>query len=104
MARVHPAGAGGVLPRPRTDGWPRWGGAALRDAVPADHAQLTAQVLARTGTDKSASERVDAWEEEDQTAVSRAVDTLVEICAEDRAELARLSVGLRVVRTLLRSA
>jgi glutamate dehydrogenase len=33
--------------------------------------------------------------------VTRAVETLEEICSDERADLARLSVGLRVVRTLL---
>jgi glutamate dehydrogenase len=45
--------------------------------------------------------RVADWEEEDAVVVSRAVGTLDEICADDQADLARLSVGLRVVRTLL---
>ena len=35
--------------------------------------------------------------------VSRAVSTLEEICADDAADLARMSVGLRVVRGLLSS-
>ena len=35
--------------------------------------------------------------------VNRAVETLQEICSDDRADLARMSVGLRVVRTLLSS-
>ena len=41
------------------------------------------------------------WEERDEVRVSRAVETLQEICADDAADLARLSVGLRVVRSLL---
>jgi len=35
--------------------------------------------------------------------VGRAVQTLEEICADDSADLARMSVGLRVVRGLLKS-
>jgi glutamate dehydrogenase len=35
--------------------------------------------------------------------VDRAISTLDEICADDAADLARLSVGLRVVRTLATS-
>jgi glutamate dehydrogenase len=45
--------------------------------------------------------RLSDWEEEDAVVVSRAVRTLDEICSDDHADLARLSVGLRVVRTLL---
>jgi glutamate dehydrogenase len=33
--------------------------------------------------------------------VSRAAGTLAEICSEDKPDLARLSVSLRVVRSLL---
>jgi glutamate dehydrogenase len=45
--------------------------------------------------------RIADWEEEDEVVVSRAVATLDEICADEHADLARLSVGLRVVRSLL---
>jgi glutamate dehydrogenase len=45
--------------------------------------------------------RIADWEEDDEVVVSRAVSTLDEICSDDRADLARLSVGLRVVRSLL---
>ena len=41
--------------------------------------------------------------EQDSVVVSRAVGTLDEICSDEHADLARLSVGLRVVRTLLSS-
>jgi glutamate dehydrogenase len=75
--------------------------AALRDDLHAVHAQLTAQVLAETAPDQPVPVRVADWEEEDAVVVSRAVGTLDEICADDQADLARLSVGLRVVRTLL---
>jgi len=75
--------------------------AALRDELHTVHAQLTAQVLAETASGDHAPRRVADWEEQDQVAVTRAVSTLAEICSDDRADLARLSVGLRVVRTLL---
>ena len=76
--------------------------AALRDDLHAVHAPLTAQVLAATDADQPvprAGRRLGgrttpSWS-------SRAVGTLSEICADDHADLARLSVGLRVVRTLL---
>ena len=45
--------------------------------------------------------RIADWEEHDEVVVSRAVHTLDEICCDDHADLARMSVGLRVVRTLL---
>ena len=45
--------------------------------------------------------RIADWERDDEVVVSRAVSTLDEICTDDHADLARLSVGLRVVRTML---
>ncbi|MFZ5847709.1 MAG: NAD-glutamate dehydrogenase [Actinomycetota bacterium] len=96
-----PALARRVLALPRKDRWQTMARAALRDELHSVHVQLTGQVLAATSPEDSVSERVSEWEAREQTAVSRAVSTLEEICADDRADLARLSVGLRVVRTLL---
>jgi glutamate dehydrogenase len=90
-----------ILALPRDDRWQTMARAALRDDLHAVHAQLTAQVLAETSADKPAPVRVADWEEDDAVVVSRAVATLNEICADAHADLARLSVGLRVVRTLL---
>jgi glutamate dehydrogenase len=45
--------------------------------------------------------RVASWEDADEELISRSAETLEEICREENAELARLSVGLRVVRGLL---
>ena len=45
--------------------------------------------------------RIAEWEDGDAVVVARAAATLQEICADDNAELARMSVGLRVVRGLL---
>jgi glutamate dehydrogenase len=61
--------------------------AALRDDLHAVHAQLTAAQLAGNPPPEKDTEQ--------------AVKTLQEICSEDESDLARLSVALRVVRTLL---
>jgi glutamate dehydrogenase len=90
-----------ILALPREDRWQTMARAALRDDLHTVHAQLTAQVLAETSADQPVPVRVANWEEEDAVVVSRAVGTLTEICSDDHADLARLSVGLRVVRTLL---
>jgi glutamate dehydrogenase len=90
-----------ILALPRDDRWQTMARAALRDDLHAVHAQLTAQVLAGTGADQPVPVRIADWEEQDDVVVSRAVGTLEEICADEHADLARLSVGLRVVRTLL---
>ncbi len=92
-----------ILALPRQDRWQTMARAALRDDLHTVHARLTAQVLASTPADRPAPVRVADWEEEDEVVVSRAVATLDEICSDDKADLARLSVGLRVVRTLLSS-
>jgi glutamate dehydrogenase len=110
VARVHFAlgerlGLSGLTDRiltlPREDRWQTMARAALRDDLHAVHAQLTAQVLSETEDGEPAPVRISAWEADDEVVVSRAVATLDEICADDHADLARLSVGLRVVRTML---
>jgi glutamate dehydrogenase len=89
-----------ILALPREDRWQTMARAALRDDVYAVHAQLTAQVLRDTDTADSVTARIQEWEDGDSIVVSRAVTTLEEIC-RDNADLARMSVGLRVVRGLL---
>ena len=110
VARVHfgigellglPALVSRILALPRTNRWQTMARAALRDDLHAVHAQLTAQVLATTGNEDSAEERVRQWEDADLVMVSRARQTFDEICADDAADLARMSVALRVVRSLL---
>lgn len=90
---------------PRQDRWQTMARAALRDDIQAVHATLTSQVLAAGEAQEASQEAVDAlleeWVERDRSVVQRATDTLNEICDDDKADLARMSVGLRVVRTLL---
>ncbi|WP_028639046.1 NAD-glutamate dehydrogenase [Nocardioides sp. URHA0032] len=110
VARVHfalgerlglPALVQRILALPRDDRWQTMARAALRDDLHSVHAQLTAQVLATTSADDPAPARIAAWEDDNDVVVPRAASTLQEICADDQADLARLSVGLRVVRGLL---
>lgn len=110
VARVHfalgerlglPALVQRILSLPRDDRWQTMARAALRDDLHAVHSQLTAQVLASTPSDASAPERIVAWEDGEAVLVQRATTTLEEITLDDHADLARLSVALRVVRTLL---
>ncbi len=110
VARVHftlgealglPALATRILALPRKDRWQTMARAALRDELHSVHAQLTAQVLAETEAGGAAAARVAEWEKQEDIAVMRAVATLGEICSDEHADLARLSVGLRVVRALL---
>jgi glutamate dehydrogenase len=110
VARVHfalgerlglPTLVARILALPRTDRWETMARAALRDDLHGVHAQLTAQALATTSAGDSAAARVADWENEEEVVVSRAAATLEEICQDETADLARLSVGLRVVRSLL---
>jgi glutamate dehydrogenase len=110
VARVHFAlGERLGLPRlverifrlPRDDRWQTMARAALRDDLYGVHQQLTGRVLSSTSPDESAPARVASWEESDLDQVGRSAGTLEEICRDDNADLARLSVGLRVVRSLL---
>ncbi len=110
VARLHfalgerlglPAMVSQILALPRQDRWQTMARAALRDDLHGVHAQLTAQVPAGTSADQPVPARIADWEESDEAVVTRAVDTLDEICSEGQADLARLSVGLRVVRSLL---
>jgi glutamate dehydrogenase len=73
--------------------------AALRDDLQVAHAQLTAEVLNGDGGGNGARGLVAAWERQ-TSSVPEAVKTLRSICA-GRPDLARMSVGLRIVRGLL---
>ena len=89
-----------IIELPREDRWQSMARAALRDDLHAVQAQLTAEVLNANGTvTKSARDVVLGWEKSN-AAVSESVKTLRAITSS-RADLARMSVGLRVVRRLL---
>nr|WP_246280468.1 NAD-glutamate dehydrogenase [Nocardioides daedukensis] len=93
-----------IVALPRQDRWQTMARAALRDDLHAVHAQLTAQVLTTTSGQDPVPVRVAAWEDDDEVIVSRAAQTLEEICSDDAADLARMSVGVRLVRGLLGTA
>jgi len=110
VARVHfalgerlglPGLVGRILALPRHDRWQTMARAALRDDLHAVHAQLTADLLTSTPDGTPAPVRIADWEEKEEVRVTQAVSTLDEICADDKCDLARLSVGVRVVRSLL---
>jgi glutamate dehydrogenase len=91
---------GRIIELPREDRWQTMARAALRDDLHTVHAQLTAEVLNWNGAaSKSARDVVLAWEKANG-AVPESVRTLRSITS-GHADLARMSVGLRVVRSLL---
>jgi glutamate dehydrogenase len=87
-----------IVELPRDDRWQTMARAALRDDLHAAHAQLTAEVLSRNGSG-SAKELVAVWERK-TPSVAESVKILRTVCA-GRPDLARMSVGLRIVRGLL---
>ncbi|MFC6287897.1 NAD-glutamate dehydrogenase [Nocardioides sp. GCM10027113] len=112
VARIHfalgerlglPLLASRIQALPRADRWQTMARGAVRDDLNTVHGQLTAQVMVATSADDSVPARIAAWEDSDSVLVSRAAGTLEEICADETADLARMSVGLRVVRGLLSS-
>jgi glutamate dehydrogenase len=89
-----------IIELPREDRWQTMARAALRDDLHTVHAQLTAEVLNWNGAaTKSARDVVLGWERANG-AVPESVRTLRSITS-GRSDLARTSVGLRVVRSLL---
>jgi glutamate dehydrogenase len=60
-------------------------------------------VLGSTDADAAAKERIEQWSAAEGSTLERSMTTLEEIWSEERSDLARLSVGLRVVRSLLPS-
>jgi glutamate dehydrogenase len=89
-----------IIELPREDRWQTMARAALRDDLHTVHAQLTAEVLNTNGAaTKSARDVVLGWEKSN-AAVHESVKTLRSVTS-GRTDLARMSVGLRVVRRLL---
>jgi glutamate dehydrogenase len=89
-----------IIDLPRDDRWQTMARAGLRDDLHAVHAQLTSEVLHANGAaTKSVRDVVIGWEKSN-AAVPESVKTLRSITSS-RADLARMSVGLRVVRRLL---
>jgi glutamate dehydrogenase len=110
VARVHfavgerlglPMLVSRILALPREDRWQTMARAALRDDLHSVHAQLTSQVLASTKAGADPETRVAAWQVSDGDSIKRAAETFEEICSDETADLARMSVALRVVRSLL---
>jgi glutamate dehydrogenase len=92
-----------IVALPRTDRWQTMARAALRDDLHAVQTALTAQVIQLTEEGPDAKARVKAWAQSDAVVVDRARGILREIVESESFDLARLSVGLRVVRSLLRA-
>ena len=88
---------------PRNDRWQTLARMALRYDLYAALAALTAEILNATPTDVTATERVQLWEQRNATAIGQALRAIGEV-DRARADLAALSVLLRQIRTLVRTA
>ncbi len=116
VARLHfklgehlglPDVLGRIIALPRDDRWQTMARAALREELYDVHGQLTDQVLqspADTAERPDADAQIDTWVASHGALVDRARETLAEICSDERADLARMSVALRVVRGMLTGA
>ena len=87
-----------IVELPREDRWQTMARAALRDDLHTLHSRLVAEVMA-TGDDGAAKDQVAIWEKA-TPGVADAIRTMRQIC-EAKPDLARVSVGLRIARTLL---
>ncbi|MET3963033.1 glutamate dehydrogenase [Marmoricola sp. OAE513] len=110
VARLHfaigevlglPALVTRILALPRHDRWQTMARATLRDDLHTVHAQLTAQVLGGADPGSDVATMVASWTAEEESALERAGEVFAEICNDDDADLARMSVALRVLRSLL---
>jgi len=90
-----------ILALPRHDRWQTMARAALRDDLHSVHARLTGQILDAAEPGQDVANMVARWERHDELSLQRAAETFAEICADEDADLARMSVALRVVRSLL---
>jgi glutamate dehydrogenase len=88
---------------PREDRWQTLARMALRYDLYAALAALTVEVLNSTRSDLPAVRRVQAWEDANVSSIARARNAIAEF-GDSRADLAPLSVLLRQIRTLVRTA
>ncbi|MEO3786563.1 NAD-glutamate dehydrogenase [Actinocorallia sp. B10E7] len=92
-----------VTALPRDDRWRSMARGALRDDLYAAHAELTLDVLRKTGTAEP-DVRLQEWTTRNAAAVRRSRQTLSEIWESESYDLATLSVALRAIRTLVRAS
>jgi glutamate dehydrogenase len=93
-----------VLALPRDTRWQTLARAALRDDLYAAHAALTADVIAKTDAKLGVDQRLGAWIEANQVAVSRAGEILSDVTNAEVQDLATLSVALRQIRGVIQSS
>ena len=95
-----------VVALPRDDHWHTMARGALRDQYFLERAELAAAVLSSIGTatDTTPDSQVAAWLETNQVHAERCQRTFAEIAAAGERDLAHVSVALRALTQLRRSA
>jgi glutamate dehydrogenase len=88
---------------PREDRWQTLARMALRYDLYAALAALTKEVLSSTPADQPAEDRVAQWEQANASSITRTRKAIGEF-GDSQADLAALSVLLRQIRTLVRTA
>ena len=87
-----------VTALPRDDQWSSLARAAARHDVYAALSAITTAVVRSTDNQADADERIDEWVARNEARVERARDTVRAALNRDVADLATLSVALRVLR------
>jgi glutamate dehydrogenase len=85
---------------PREDRWGTMARNALRDDLYTAHAALAKDVLTVTASG-TPEQRLGVWVARNESAVTRATQTLVEIWESDAFNVSTLSVAVRAIRTLV---
>ena len=88
----------------RADRWTALARQALRSDLYGALAGFTLGVIRATEPGAPADDRIEIWESDNAEGLARARTTLNEIAAQEGADLAMLSVALRVLRTLVAQA
>ena len=86
---------------PTDDRWETMARSALFDDLDDVAAALTAQVLATTEAGGDAGDRVETWIEDAGSSVGRTIELLADVTGDDEVDLARMSVVVRALRSLL---
>jgi len=95
---------GYVVALARDDRWKATARAGLLDELYAAHAELTFNVLSAGPAGTSPTDRFEVWRARNSIQLAHAEQTLEDIVSTDTQDLTTVSVALRVIRTLLRTA
>jgi len=88
----------------RGDRWHSLARLALRDDLYGSLRSLTLDVLGGSEPDEATDEKIDQWEQTNSSRLARARSSLTEIAMAGTLDLATLSVAVRQVRSMLRTA